>query len=194
MRRSRCQNTTRSQAGVPEAVRRGVALMSTLVLMAVLAVSMAVSAKYLCFAKGILRREWEKKQAFYLAESGLAQGIAGLLQGQPLNAGSARTPLGNGFYWVEVKREPGRPNAYRILSAGQVGDERTGPVAKLCVIARVEPLFSGASRRVEILSWQRQDAPGVAEGETAGPAATQPGAPATQRGSASTRPGSASPF
>ena len=174
MRRSRGQRTTPPLVCPAGPLRRAVALMSTLVLMAVLAVSMAVSAKYLYFAKRILRHEWEQKRAFYLAESGLEHVIAGLLQDRPAADGQVSEELAGGRYWVAVTPQPGHADRYQVVSNGQVGDEQTGPVVRLRAVVRVESLFNGASRRVEVLSWRTRQLAPATQAQQTQPTATQP--------------------
>ena len=164
--------------------RHGLALMSALVLLAVLAASMGVSINYLWQANRVLRHEWEKKQSFHLAESGVEHAIAGLLGGKAGEADLPATALGSGEYWAKVEPEPGRAGHYHIRSMGQIGDPQTGPVSQLDVVVRIERLFGGASRRATIVTWNERRVMPQAGSQATQPSATQP---------ASTRPAASRP-
>ena len=64
------------------------------------------------------------KQAFYLAEAGLAEAYAGLAIGRTGNVGSANLPAayGDGLLWVEAEDLP--PDRVRLTSTGMVAGGR----------------------------------------------------------------------
>lgn len=176
----RCTDRTPRRRSPADPGRAGVALMSALVLVAVLVTSITVSVNYLWQAKRILRHDWQRKQGFHLAESGLDHAIAELLQGRNADAVRAPLSLGAGEYWATVTPEPARPGHYRIQATGHVGDPDTGPATRLNVVVRVQRLFGGASRRAQIVSWQERR---MSFQSACPPAATQAGAtqPAASR-------------
>lgn len=84
--------------------RRGSALVYALASVMLVA---GLAASFLQVSTGIARRQSEaieKKQAFYLAEAGLIEAVAGLQVGHTGNLGSALLPaaFGGGLLWVEA--------------------------------------------------------------------------------------------
>lgn len=85
--------------------RRGGALLASLIAVLVVA---GLAASFLQITAGLTRsqaRADQKKQAFYLAEAGLAEAYAGLQRGKTGNVGTAETPaaFGEGLFWVEAR-------------------------------------------------------------------------------------------
>jgi hypothetical protein len=66
----------------------------------------------------------DKKRAFYMAESGLAEGYAGLLIGKTGNVGTSEQPAayGDGLFWVTA--EESEDDTVELVSTGMVGRGR----------------------------------------------------------------------
>jgi hypothetical protein len=64
-----------------------------------------------------------RKQAFYMAEAGLAEAYAALVCGRSGVVGSAEAPagLGDGLFWVEVEADAADPDLLSVTSTGMVG-------------------------------------------------------------------------
>lgn len=104
--------------------RRGSALV--VALLAVISVSV-MGAGFLRFTSSIMRRQEQSidtKQAFYMAEAGLAEAWAAVLLGKTGVVGSEKAPakMGNGLFWVERTVNP--DGTVTLESTGLYGSGR----------------------------------------------------------------------
>lgn len=114
--------------------RRGGALVLSLV--AVVGV-LVMATTFTQIASSVSNRQAQaahKKQAFYMAEAGLAESYAALMCGRSGAVGSAAAPasFGTGLFWVEVEEDEDDPDVVRLTSTGMVGSGS----ATLSVVAR----------------------------------------------------------
>ena len=97
-------------------------------------VVVALAGSFTQFASSVSNRQAQavyRKQAFYMAEAGLAESYAGLMCGKSGNVGTKEEPavFGDGLFWVEATElEEG---VLRLDSVGMVGCGQ----AKLSVVA-----------------------------------------------------------
>lgn len=86
-----------------------------------------LASSFIQFASSVANRQSQaafRKQAFYMAEAGLAEAYAGLMIGKSGNVGSPEAParFGNGLFWVEATEvEPGVVSleSHGMIGAGQ---------------------------------------------------------------------------
>jgi hypothetical protein len=116
--------------------RRGSALLAVVAMTLTIAM---LSAILLQQSVGHLQRQSgaiDKKQALYLAEAGLAEGLASLRAGNSGNIGTETTPaaFGDGAFWVEAREDA---NGLFLLEATGIAG-----TARATLETIVEPVFA----------------------------------------------------
>jgi hypothetical protein len=114
------------------AERRGSALVLSLIAVTTVVV---LSASFSQFASAVADRQAQsidKKQAFYLAEAGLAESFGGFTCGKSGAVASEESPvvLGDGLFWVEATEL--MPGVFRLDATGMYGSGR----ARLSLVAQ----------------------------------------------------------
>ncbi len=104
--------------------RRGGVLALSLITVMVVAV---LAGGYMAMSSAVTQRQGlavDTKQAFYMAEAGLAEAFAGMMIAKSGNVGSKEEPakFGHGCFWVEA--EDAEPNLVELSSTGLYGGGR----------------------------------------------------------------------
>ncbi|MEM7518447.1 MAG: hypothetical protein AAF368_16180, partial [Planctomycetota bacterium] len=115
------------------ASRRGGALLFSVIAISIVAGLAAASFQLTVATTQRQAGAVQQRTALYLAEAGLAEAYAGLMQGRTGNVGSEQEPasFGDGLFWVEAT--PRTDGTTQLESHGMV----TGGMAKLSLV--VEP-------------------------------------------------------
>lgn len=101
--------------------RRGAALVFVIILLAIMAMGVAATWRYLHQSGEHARRTTNTAAAEHLAAAGLEKAIAALRQ-DPTYSGEIDTALGAGRFTVEVARNNGSEN-YALTAVGELTDE-----------------------------------------------------------------------
>jgi hypothetical protein len=131
--------------------RRGLALIPTLFLMAILTTLIAITFRENMAQRRVIVELQQANMAFDAAEAGVQEALGALRPDSP--AGKLERMIGDARFQVEWRPDTASPGVYDILSTGATGLSDPKPVArKLHVRASVQETAGKPS--MTMLSWQ----------------------------------------